>query len=567
MNEINKIATERQAVPSEPYKRYQIIIWLTVLLYALPLLLDLAANGWKRVTSYFAADVYYYLIVARNFANYGSFTFDQEFLTNGYHPLWQILLGFFYHIFLVLELSKSSVLMAVFVINVLLLGSAIWLLGKAWILGTRQVSFLFLFLPIGIYGLFIARIIPAYGTLWSFTNGMESSLLIFLYALLFYLSVRYTPLLQSTQALLLGIILSLIFLARLDHVFIPAGWLFFFFLQALFKPSKTSFKNAIFLITPFLMVLGIYLLVNYYFIGSSLPISGIQKSTFPHFDVVGKFNDFSHLLRDNSGTWAIARLWRYWQIVFPATIGLIAALWGIIRLVFTKQLSSLDLTLSASGLSVLLLGLYNLTFVSIWGQGHWYFPVSILFTSLFAIYIGDFLLSRYFPQHNNVFLVFLSVFFVLIFFRFVYWNPDHNQRYAEFLAHSSNILQHYGDELPKLIEFDDGIIGYATDYPTLGGLGFTLDIEAMHAKQEERLLQLAYHRGYRRLASFNYFLAYELDEKSDSAFIAEKLNETHFLTPVETAPFTFSIEYKSEDGRFVIIRMELMEPIASTRPS
>jgi hypothetical protein len=40
---------------------------------------------------YVAADAFYYLVVARNVARHGSFSFDGRHPTNGFHPLWQLL--------------------------------------------------------------------------------------------------------------------------------------------------------------------------------------------------------------------------------------------------------------------------------------------------------------------------------------------------------------------------------------------------------------------------------------------------------------------------------------------
>ena len=534
---------------------------MAILLYSLPLLLDIILNGWGRVSSYFAADIYYYLVVAKNFAKYGSFTFDQEFMTNGFHPLWQLMLGLLHYVLLALELSKPNILITVFIINIMLISGAIWLLGQTFIVANKKISFFFILLPIGTYGLFISRVTPAYGTIWSFTNGMESALLIFLYALLAYTSVNNTiPFQNNKQAAIIGVLLALIFLARLDHFFIVLSWIFFYFLMALIQGDKTQFKILAVLIMPPLLILGLYLLTNLHFIGTPMPISGIEKSTFPHLDVITKYKDFSNLLlKGVSNSSDTSRLWRYWQIILPATIALFASIWGVIYLYSFKKLSPLGFVISATGLSVFLLGLYNLMFVGIWAQGHWYFPISILFISLLTLYIIDSLLFRNGIPFNNITMILLSGCLVFLFFRLIYWNPTYNQRYTRFLINSPNILQYYGDEQPKLVEFDDAIISFSTDYPALGGLGFTLDLESMQAKQEERLLQLAYQRGFTRLASFNYFRANELDENSDSDFIAEKLNETYFLTPTETKPFLFSVEYTSDDHDFAIIRMELIE--------
>jgi hypothetical protein len=46
----------------------------------------------EAILAYFQDDFFYYLQVAKNLAEYGRSTFDGTTLTNGYHPLWLLLL-------------------------------------------------------------------------------------------------------------------------------------------------------------------------------------------------------------------------------------------------------------------------------------------------------------------------------------------------------------------------------------------------------------------------------------------------------------------------------------------
>jgi hypothetical protein len=49
-----------------------------------------------RVLAYYADDFFYYLQIAHNLAEHGRSTFDGTTLTNGYHPLWLLVLTAFY---------------------------------------------------------------------------------------------------------------------------------------------------------------------------------------------------------------------------------------------------------------------------------------------------------------------------------------------------------------------------------------------------------------------------------------------------------------------------------------
>lgn len=119
------------------------ILTLTLALYVLPIYIDLWINGWMRVFSYFAADTFYYLTVARNFGRISIFSFDGEHITNGFHPLWQVMTGYLYRLVDGLKLSEPGVLVAVLTLSVFLIALAIFLLGRAFINFFGQLSAFF----------------------------------------------------------------------------------------------------------------------------------------------------------------------------------------------------------------------------------------------------------------------------------------------------------------------------------------------------------------------------------------------------------------------------------------
>jgi hypothetical protein len=72
--------------------RWRITAGFAIALFTLPVLVDLTASEEPRVFGYVAADAFSYFTVAKNAADTGRFSFDQETLTNGFHPLWQVTL-------------------------------------------------------------------------------------------------------------------------------------------------------------------------------------------------------------------------------------------------------------------------------------------------------------------------------------------------------------------------------------------------------------------------------------------------------------------------------------------
>jgi hypothetical protein len=59
-------------------------------------------------------------------------------------------------------------------------------------------------------------------------------------------------------------------------------------------------------------------------------------------------------------------------------------------------------------------------------------------------------------------------------------------------------------EAPSILEFDDGILSYALSVPGMAGFGLAADTEAVDAKRRGGLLDLAYSRGFRTIASLYY---------------------------------------------------------------
>ena len=57
-----------------------------------------------------------------------------------------------------------------------------------------------------------------------------------------------------------------------------------------------------------------------------------------------------------------------------------------------------------------------------------------------------------------------------------------------------------------ILAFDDGIVSFSLESPTLNALGLTMDREASEAWRAGKLLDLAWERGHRLLVSVNYLM-------------------------------------------------------------
>ena len=101
---------------------------------------------------------------------------------------------------------------------------------------------------------------------------------------------------------------------------------------------------------------------------------------------------------------------------------------------------------------------------------------------------------------------------------------SYNQKYEIFFNNRENLKSALEDLDPnfRFLSFDDGIIAYSLQSPTMSGLGFALDKEAYKAKVDANLLGLAYSRGYRWLTSLNYMPSFDAKVGDDVTLHLEK---------------------------------------------
>jgi hypothetical protein len=521
-----------------------------------PPLLDLGINGWKRVFSYFAGDAYYYLTVARNLALQGSFSFDQERTTNGFHPLWQLVTGLLYSLTAALQLPDSTFLIAVFLASLGLLGLALLALAASFRLALGRVPAAFPLLPAGLYALAMWPVESQYGSLWSFANGMESALAIAAFAWTLLCLVRREACNTLANNFRLSIALSVLTLSRLDHGALAPlvfGW------ALLCHPpvDRPRLLGLLALTVPFAGVLAAYLAFNGLVAGQLLPVSGSLKSTFPH-PTQQNFRYLANLLHDpDSGP----GIWRQAQVFLPSIVAGFSLPWLLsLRLRARGDLLTAPLILGAG--FVLALAGYNFLYVNLWHQGHWYFPASVLLATVFVLYLAEALwpIRKVAPAAA---VTAAAVALSLVFFTAGYYDPGYNTQYRRMFDARSEIAAHFGGERggerPKIIEYDDGIVAFTTGFPAMSGLGFTLDPEALAWKERRRLLWLAHNRGFDHIASMNYFGSGGLSTESDSEEIRQKLAGTFFLTPHEVAPFDFDVVYVTSGGELAIIQMQLRD--------
>jgi hypothetical protein len=270
--------------------------------------------------------------------------------------------------------------------------------------------------------------------------------------------------------------------------------------------------------------LVLYMLVNVWYAGTAVPVSGAAKATFPvpQTYVIDGATEF---LRNPWSDHHLLALYRS----APETLSIIATM-IYLCIVVRVQLrgrprglrlrpfaTRLDAFLVMMSPGILALDAYDILYV--FGIGHWYFPVVTLCISLQLLSLWTALWTALWrrprrglrvppvlgsPWWRAACGIGLAALTVLGFYRYQRLVSYH-RLYSDFcyrIAPRVRLALH--DEVPDLLEIDDGVIGYCLDVPAMSGMGFALDKDAFVAWRERRLLEVAVGRGFGAIATLFY---------------------------------------------------------------
>ena len=522
------------APPLQIGRRHVIFTFLaTAALASYPALVSTWEYGLGAPFRFLADDAFYYLAIADHSPRTAQFTFDGTYPTNGFHPLWQyaLTLGF-----RALSLQGEAQIWFAFIGSLALVAIGSGLFAIAVLRTVRNVSLSLLAAVPGFYWWLVPSSHPELGAQWTFVNGMESPVSIFLFGTLAWLLVNRGLLAGATTpsiAARVAFLLSLLTLSRLDDVFLflPFGvWL------ALRAPTRSVLirAGAAGIVVPLLLVGG-YLLFNLSYAGAALPSSGSEKAgglidgllrngygvittLFPTLDV-----------RDPApAVWA-GEAWRLAQMLVPATAALFWLMTAGRRLSrsFTDETAYHHALLCCFSAYVLIKTAYNFFLVGLWHQGHWYYPLNLMiFNWLVAtIAAGVIDIAGVHRFAAPIRLGRLSVslrglapalcVLVVLVAANVFTNAKAQQpepRSFVFWSHRDSIGRSLTARCPDcgILSFDDGIVGYAVPIPTMNGIGLALDTDARSAKHRGELRPLAYARGHRLIVSVSYPIGADL---------------------------------------------------------
>lgn len=507
----------------------------------------------EAVFNYFAQDAFYYFAVARN-STTSFYSFDGETATNGFHPLWQFYLTY---VFSAIGSANQTVqLYAAFVLSCIMTTVGYMLCGMAAYRVTKLKAVSILVVP-GLYYLIFSFVTNFYGSPWQWMNGMESGLTVFFGGVLFcLLAAHYNdPHKFETKGsffLILGTVVSVMILSRLDDVF-----LLFSLGLCIFVMGRNGLERWIrtyLLFTlPTVVLLTLYVIFNYTSTGFVLPVSGMAKSTFALVHNVRLLMgtlDLQPVIPggDPGGLWLMT-YYRYVQLLFPAVACLLfgSLLWGE----RTESRSGFrDIFLIGLLLYVVLKAAYNFTMVRMEDQGFsWYYVFSLMVTNFAAVVIVQrkLKLSGGFSRLSLVLASCVVVMILLSHLVFVtrhglqtgnpFYRFWHDRKSIS--AYLSNRIEH-----PRLVEYDDGIIGYSLGFPTIHGFGFVADYEGYRAKRRGEFLHYCRLRGFNVIASVQYIVLNSRDVSSDA--IRESLRRLVWFQGEDLDRYDFELLLRNE---------------------
>jgi hypothetical protein len=562
--------------------------------------------AWMRLGTnaafvYFAPDAFYYLQIADQAARTGLQAFDGVHTTTGFHPLWGFLLSAaFTH--LPSLATKNAQMLFTLALSTVLVAVGVGLLAFAFTRFIRSAMLAFVTLLPGMYYVFFGWAFPPAGSTWSFINGLETPASIFafsLFALLLPARDDETP--TTSRLIAWSFALALMVVARLDDVFLVAAVVV---AVARREPQWTgrAMKASAVGAVPAATVAA-YIAYNVAVSGHMFPSSAAVKegsSLLANLHLMAlPFAPFGMMLVGADG----------WPLLAAKSLHLLFPLAAAAIFLMRRRILSLELL----AIYVVVKNVYNLAFVWLWHQGFWYFPLPLLIAGLFIALeieervwnttsVGDSRLGS-----TRVHLLALGIMaFALLAIPFVsqggpvgwavfaavaslgcivalwgasqWWLIVALTAWGLFLA-SADVLNRsawkYGDQYARfwseretlrhefdasplaspIVEFDDGVVTYGLSIQGMSGFGLAADSDVVAAKQAGRLLDLAYQRGFRNIASLYYVPPLPPDARAGSPADAIVAN----IPSMETEAldrWRFSIVIRDERSGLLVVRFD-----------
>jgi len=182
-------------------------IILVVLVGALVRILFIAFSGPDDLVRIVPDDAFYYLKTAQNWALGNGPTFDGVNLTNGFHPLWMIIL------LPIASIAKDPLMVLKIALSISAILSVATSLMIIKLLRTILSETILICVVVGLYILNAQAVVSS-------LNGLETSLNTFIFSVLIYQAVvGEKNMFSVSKKAFLGLLMGLLLLARTDNIF------------------------------------------------------------------------------------------------------------------------------------------------------------------------------------------------------------------------------------------------------------------------------------------------------------------------------------------------------------
>ena len=470
-------------------------------------------------------DSFFYLQVASNiFAGFGP-TFNRITMTNGFHPLWQFCCA---GVFFFSGGNKDMALLIICIVQQLMFLGIVYYLFllngllklRYWYLSAPIL--MFFFLSTGLY-------------------ASEAHLHCLLLLMLTYYFSRevLSPTDSTIRWMTIGILSGLLFLARLDGIFILlaiagiAGW------KITHSIGGRRYQLLLAAAVPAIMLAVPYLAYNYFSFGHFVPISGAIKSTFPRIvanvDAIKGIGDFA---------------------TAAAIVGLIVGAFSGLN----KGRRTIFIVLSAG--SILLAG-YLIFFTDGNTRWPWYYISGIIVISLLTALFFEFAAGVIFRNRaNNKTAIALIIYTCLLAFAsFRAWEKYSNgDSHGQLLFQSAaktdkkwqiEIALWLKDNLPRhtnIFVYDwPGMIAYYSDMNILSTDGLISDYAYNDALKQEGI------STFLRKKNVHYWLGQTRDHPDETLTYGNKLNPDGSQTVMVNIPL-----YRTPAGSFILTNDNLV---------
>ncbi len=542
---------------------------LCVFIFMFPFILGLMSRNEGRAIKYLAGDVYYYLVVARQFLETGMISYDGEYPTNGFHPLWQMCIIMLTAFSDFVGMSKYGLCTLVLITSIVIILCALLLLSVSIRKAIGFVPWTFCLLPLGVCGLLSFLGKPwVYLSLWSYADGMETSLVLFAYCCFLYFGNSDDFLESGRNAVGVGCSITFLSLARLDHALIILPLAAIVVGRFVFNPSKSTFIYLVALVIPAISLIT-YMGINLLYAGTPIPLSGAYKSSFPHVFTNNFYDIHSMLVNPFSHDYNYLTF-RFIQLFVPAVTAIVALIILLASKTYRRKRYTKVLVITAAG--VLMLFIYNILYVGLSDHGHWYFPVSVLFVSLFPLLTC----STHRKNEENPFncrtkikvLCLLAVISAGIYHAGV---GNMTEYFVQALAAGESVKEHYAGQNVKFIAYDDGMFAFASERNVLCGSRLVLDKEAydLIVHKKKPFLSVALERGYNRVVLKDGCIGRNLETEFGDKAVGDMFDEKTLSSfgvfgndygfYVLESPLSGFIEILDPDNKVIVLRLEPLQ--------